>query len=135
MLDSLKDDPKTYIILILALMLGILGLEVGALYITAITKHEEEGWHIISALVGGFFLVVLFFLIVDVIVHVSKLKTKHDWKEEREEAIEKERYKMETARIEVMLEKLKGHEELEPAELEHLKRIEDIELNQGEPSG
>jgi len=124
MFDTLKKDPKTFILFILAIMIGVLGLIGCMLYLTMMTRHETEGWHFAFGITGIFFLVIMFWLIVKVIVHVSALQTKHDWKEEREEAIEKERYQLERTQMEVVSKWLEKKEVFTPEELTELARIE-----------
>lgn len=136
MLNDLKEnEPKTYIIISLALIMVVFVVIGFSVYLTAITRYLELGLHIISAAVGIIFCCLGVLMIINIMGKVSKLRTKLDWEEERKEGQAKLKFQLETRKMEVLLEKLKVGEVLTLAEHKQLEDLETLELEtKGDPS-
>jgi hypothetical protein len=128
-LNNLRDeDPKTYIIVSIVFVILIMGGVGCMLYLTAMTKYE--GYHIIFAIAGGVLLFLGMLWLINIIKSVSSLKTDADWLKRRIKLTE-------NAKLEIILEKMKKEEPLDPSELKLIKNLEAdiLEPKQGEPSG
>lgn len=134
--DLKKSEPKTYIIISLAFIMVVIVVIGLALYLTAITRYLELGVHIISAIVGIIFCFLGILMVINIMGHVSKLRTKMDIEEQEKRAEAKLKWQLQNKRMEIILEKLKRGENLTLAEGKELGEIEEIELGnkQGDSS-
>jgi len=127
-LSNLKEeDPKTYLIISIAFIMMLLVAVGFLLYLTAITKYE--GFHIGFAIAGGILIFLIMIWLIGIMKDVSKLKTAVDWEERRKKIAENKK-------LEIVLEKMKSKESLDPDELQLVKDLEAdiLQQKQGEQS-